>query len=83
MDSVRSPITASVQETQMDKPIENYMQIRIEDLKKELEANNFGFHLAQDKEAARDHVLNEIIPAVKPGSISWGGIDDSGGKWCL
>ena len=73
MDQAKSPFTASVQEIQMDKPIENYMQIRIDDLKKELEANNFEFHLAQDKKAARDHVLNEIIPAAKPGSISWGG----------
>lgn len=57
----------------MDKPIENYMQIRLDDLKQELEANNFDFHLVPDREAAKQLVLNEIVPAVKPTSISWGG----------
>jgi len=57
----------------MDKPIENYMKIRLDDLKQELEANNFGFYLARDKEAAKKHVLDDIVPSVNPKSISWGG----------
>jgi L-lactate utilization protein LutB len=57
----------------MDKPIENFMKIRLEDLKQELEGNNFECHLAPDVETARKLILDDLIPAMKPESISWGG----------
>jgi L-lactate utilization protein LutB len=57
----------------MDKPIENFWQIRLNDLKKELEANNFEVFVAENKAAAKEIVMENIIPAIKPKSISWGG----------
>ena len=57
----------------MDKPIENYMLRRLEDLKQELEANNFECYLADDKEGAKTIVVDQLVPALKPSSISWGG----------
>jgi L-lactate utilization protein LutB len=57
----------------MDKPIENWWQIRLADLKKELEANNFEVFLAGNAAEAKKIVLEEIIPGIQPKSISWGG----------
>jgi hypothetical protein len=57
----------------MEKPIENYWKLRLRDLKKELEANKFEAHLVDNTQAARKLVLETLLPAVKPASISWGG----------
>ncbi len=57
----------------MDKPIENFWQIRLTDLKKELEANNFEVFLAENGAEAKKIVMDNIIPVIKPKSISWGG----------
>ncbi len=57
----------------MDKPMENFWQIRLNDLKKELEANNFEVFVAENKAAAKEIVMENIIPAINPKSISWGG----------
>ncbi|MBT3311094.1 MAG: lactate utilization protein [Desulfobacterales bacterium] len=57
----------------MDKPVKNYWELRLEDLKASLEDNNFETYIAQTSEEARDLVLNNIIPKKKPASISWGG----------
>ena len=57
----------------MDKPIENYWQLRLIDVKKELEANRFEVLIAAGVEEAKQLVLNTIIPSIQPGSISWGG----------
>jgi L-lactate utilization protein LutB len=57
----------------MDKPIENFWQIRLNDLKKELEANNFEVFVAESAAEAKDIVMENIINAIKPKSISWGG----------
>ena len=57
----------------MDKPIENYWKIRLNDLKDALEANRFEVFIAQDTNAANSIVCEEIIPKIKPASISWGG----------
>jgi hypothetical protein len=57
----------------MQNPVENYWLIRLGDLKKELEANNFEVFLAGTADEARDIVLNTIIPPLAPRSISWGG----------
>lgn len=57
----------------MDKPIENYWNLRLNAVKKELEANNFEVHLVASVEDARELVLKTLIPSIQPASISWGG----------
>ncbi|UCH20253.1 MAG: lactate utilization protein [Deltaproteobacteria bacterium] len=57
----------------MEKPTEHFWQIRLNDLKKELETNNFEVFLAEDGAAAKKIVMENIIPAIQPKSISWGG----------
>ena len=57
----------------MDKPIEQYSQIRLAELKKALVENNFEVFLADDAKEAKKVALGIIIPEIKPESISWGG----------
>ena len=57
----------------MDKPIDNYWNKRLADLKTALESNNFEVFLADDKDGAYKVVLDEIIPPLKAKTISWGG----------
>lgn len=57
----------------MEDPIENYWKIRLNDLKKALEQNNFDVYIAEDTSRAREIVLTELLPKIKPTSISWGG----------
>ncbi|MFY9704874.1 MAG: lactate utilization protein [Desulfobacterales bacterium] len=57
----------------MDKPIEIYWKIRLEKLKKALEANNFEVYLSDSAAEAESLVLDTIIPATKPASVAWGG----------
>jgi hypothetical protein len=57
----------------MEKPIENYWKLRLADLKPALEANNFDVYLADDCQAACSIVLEDILPQLKPKSVSWGG----------
>ena len=57
----------------MDKPIEHYWKLRLQDVKQQLESNNFEAHIVSGAEDAKELVLNTIIPAIQPASISWGG----------
>ncbi len=57
----------------MKKPIENYWKIRLQDLKKVLEGNNFEVFLAESACEAKDVVLNEILPKAGAKTVSWGG----------
>ena len=57
----------------MKKPVENWWKIRLDDLKKALEDNNFQVFLAENSTEAQKIVLEEIIPSIKPKSITWGG----------
>jgi len=57
----------------MDRPVENYWNIKLETLKENLEDNNFDVFLAASHQDVRDIVLDTIIPNTKPASISWGG----------
>lgn len=57
----------------MENPIGNYWKLRLERLSHVLGENNFAVHIAENRENARDIVLNTIIPDLKPESISWGG----------
>lgn len=57
----------------MDKPIETYWKIRLEKLKKTLEANNFQVYVSDSAAAVQPLVLDTIMPAVKPASVALGG----------
>ncbi len=57
----------------MDKPIEHFWQTRLMDVKTNLEANNFEVFLADDATAARQTVLDEILPKTGARRLSWGG----------
>jgi L-lactate utilization protein LutB len=57
----------------MDKPIENYWRIRLNDLKEVLEENNFEVFIAKDGADAKKIVLERILPGTGAKSVSWGG----------
>lgn len=57
----------------MDKPIEHYWDIRLHEVKKALEGNNFEAFFASDGADARRIVLEDIIPKLAPKSVAWGG----------
>lgn len=57
----------------MKNPIGNYWNVRLNSLKEVLEENNFEVHIAQDASEAKTLVLEQILPALSPESISWGG----------
>ena len=57
----------------MSSPIVTYWKIRLEALKKALEANNFDAYVCGDTAEAKKLVLETILSALKPVSISWGG----------
>ena len=53
--------------------LQNYWAIKLNEVKEKLEANNFDVFLADNPDDAREIVLQKILPAINPGSISWGG----------
>jgi L-lactate utilization protein LutB len=57
----------------MEKPAELYWSLRLEEVKSALEKNNFDVFIARDSETAKSIVESEIIPQLKPKSVSWGG----------
>ena len=57
----------------MEKPISNYWQIRLGNLKEVLEANNFEVFIAQNAREAGRLVMDKLLPKIAPKSISWGG----------
>jgi L-lactate utilization protein LutB len=57
----------------MDRPIENYWQIRLTEVKEALEANNFEVFVATNRDEAKRIVLEEIVPKIGAKSCSWGG----------
>jgi len=57
----------------MDKPITNYWEKRLTDLKAALESNNFDVFIADNKDEAYKIVLDDIMPPLKAKTISWGG----------
>ena len=57
----------------MDKPITDYWNKRLTDLKAALESNNFEVFLAHNKEDAYKIVLEVIIPPLNAKTVSWGG----------
>ena len=57
----------------MDKPIDNFWDLNLRELKQKLQDNGFEVHMAESAEAAKDVVLNDILPELKPKTVSWGG----------
>lgn len=57
----------------MEKPIEHYWKLRLQQMKEQLEGNNFETYLAENKDEAAGLILEQIIPAEKPKTFSYGG----------
>jgi L-lactate utilization protein LutC len=57
----------------MKNAVDQYWHLRLQTLKATLEHNHFEVHIANDIDQARTLVMESIIPAVSPESISWGG----------
>jgi L-lactate utilization protein LutB len=57
----------------MEKPVENYWRLHLQALKETLEKNNFEVFIVADAAAAKTLVLERILPAAAPRSVSWGG----------
>ncbi|MDY6838820.1 MAG: lactate utilization protein [Thermodesulfobacteriota bacterium] len=57
----------------MKNPIGRYWRVRLTDVKKQLEANNFEAFVAENAAKARQIVLQEILPKIRAKSVSWGG----------
>jgi len=57
----------------MDKPVENYWQKRLSEVKKALEDNNFEVFVADNVADASKIVQEEILPKTGAKTVSWGG----------
>lgn len=57
----------------MDKPIDNYWNLNLRELKQRMTKNGFDVYLADSAEEAKTVVLEDIMPQIKPRSLSWGG----------
>lgn len=57
----------------MDKPVDHYWTIKLNNLKENLEKNNFEVYLAGSLQEVRSIVMETLLPRIKPASISWGG----------
>ena len=57
----------------MEDPIKHYWSLRIEALQAALEKNNFQVYLAPRTEDVARIVTEDILPALNPTSMSWGG----------
>ncbi len=57
----------------MDKPVENYWQKRLNEVKKALEDNNFEVFVADNTADAGKIVQEEILPKTGAKTVSWGG----------
>lgn len=57
----------------MEKPIDAFWNLRLGEVKRALEANNFEVYLANDLQEAKGIVERDLLPKIAPRSISWGG----------
>jgi L-lactate utilization protein LutC len=57
----------------MEKPIDNFWTLRLETVKDALEENNFSVIRVDNLEGAKKAILEQILPEVKPRSLSFGG----------
>ena len=56
----------------MQKPIEQFWKIRLQNCKVALEKNNFEAHIAQTPADAGKIVIDRILPGLDVKSVSWG-----------
>ena len=54
----------------MDKPVDHYWNIKLNNLKETLEKNNFEVFLAGSLKEVRSIVMETLRPRIKPASIS-------------
>ncbi len=54
-------------------PVEQFWSLRLKAAKEAFEDNNYHVHIAESLEDAKNLALKEIIPALKPGTITFGG----------
>ena len=57
----------------MEQFLESYWQLRIETVKEQLENNNFEVKVVQSAAEAAHYFLAEMLPKIKPASVSYGG----------
>lgn len=57
----------------MDNPVDHYWNIKLNNLKENLEKNNFDVFMAGSMQDVRKIVMETLLPSLKPASISWGG----------
>lgn len=57
----------------MENPIDNYWDLNLRELKQNLTGNGFDVYMAENADDAKTVVLEEILPELKPKSVSWGG----------
>ena len=57
----------------MEKPIENYWQLRLQSLQKALGKNNFDVHTVANAGDGYRLAIDTIIPSLNIKSVSWGG----------
>ncbi len=57
----------------MQNPVDNFWKLRLADLKEALEGNNFEVFIADSAEEAKQRVLDDILPAIKPVTVAYGG----------
>jgi L-lactate utilization protein LutB len=57
----------------LEGPINDYWTTKLENVKDNLNSNNFNAFVAEDEGHASNIILDEILPKLKPTSVSWGG----------
>lgn len=57
----------------MSETLKKYWNLRLNEVKNQLEGNNFEVYLVDSIAEAKELVLTTILPALQPRSISWGG----------
>ena len=57
----------------MDQPVNEYWKIKLNETREQLIANNFEVHIAANANDAKDIVLRDILPKLRPKRIAWGG----------
>jgi hypothetical protein len=57
----------------LENPIDKYWQVRLENCKMALEANNFEVFIADNHIQVKEIVLGKIVPSICARSISYGG----------
>lgn len=58
----------------MKRPIDNFWQLKLDEVKEALEKNRFEVFVAGSAVDAKDLALNQIIPSLDIKTVSWGGV---------